>query len=86
MSSASTRERTERTRMLSRTSVTSIGLSCALADDLELDLGVDRPAHLLDRLVQGQALHLLVVEMGDDVVGQDARVGRPAYRRSARPP
>ncbi|MGY4448808.1 hypothetical protein ACVWZR_003468 [Bradyrhizobium sp. i1.3.1] len=44
----------------------------ALADDLELDLGVDRTAHLLDRLVQGQALHGFVVEIGDDVVGHDA--------------
>ncbi len=30
----------------------------ALAHDLQLDLGVDRAAHLLDGLVQGQALHL----------------------------
>ena len=47
----------------------------ALADDLEPDLGVDRPAHLLDRLVQGQALHGFVVEIGDDVVGHDAGLG-----------
>src|SRR5450756_1506086 len=26
----------------------------------------DRPAHLLDRLVQGQTLHLLAVELSDD--------------------
>ena len=50
-------------------------LVLALAHDRELDLGVDRPAHLLDRLVQGQALHLLVVELGDDVVGHDAGLG-----------
>ena len=41
----------------------------------ELDLGVDRAAHLLDRLVEGQALHRLAVEMGDDVVGHDAGLG-----------
>ena len=69
-------ERTERTRMMSRVIETSIGLSCALAHDRELDLGVHRAAHLLDRLVQGQALHRLVVEMGDDVVGHDAGLGR----------
>ena len=50
-------------------------LVLALAHDGELDLGVHRSAHLLDRLVQGQALHLLVVELGDDVVGQDAGLG-----------
>jgi len=44
----------------------------ALADDLESDLGVDRPAHLLDRLVQREALHGFVVEIGDDIVGHDA--------------
>ena len=60
---------------MSRVIETSIGLSCALAHDLEPDLGVDRAAHLLDRLVQREALHLLVVEMGDDVVRHDAGLG-----------
>ncbi len=46
-----------------------------LADDLELDLGVDRAAHLLDGLVESQALHRLVVEIGDDVIGHDAGAG-----------
>ena len=50
-------------------------LVLALAHDLELDLGIDRAAHLLDRLVEGQALHRLVVEMGDDVVRHDAGLG-----------
>jgi hypothetical protein len=50
-------------------------LVLALAHDLQLDLGVDRAAHLLDRLVEGEALHRLVVEMGDDVVGHDAGLG-----------
>ena len=61
--------------MMSRVIETSIGLSCALAHDGQLDLGVDRAAHLLDRLVEGQALHLLAVELGDDVVRQDAGLG-----------
>ena len=41
------------------------------------------PAHLLDRLVQGQALHLLAVELRDDVVRHDAgfRGGRLVDRR-----
>ena len=51
-------------------------LVLALAHDLELDLGVHRAAHLLDRLIEGEALHRLVVEMGDDVVGHDAGLGR----------
>jgi hypothetical protein len=48
----------------------------ALAHDLEPDLGVHRAAHLLDRLVQREALHGFVVEMGDDVVGHHAGLGR----------
>ena len=48
----------------------------ALADDLEPDLGVDRPAHLLDRLIEGETLHGFVVEIGDDVVGHDAGLRR----------
>ena len=48
----------------------------ALADDLQLDLGIDRAAHLLDRLVEGETLHRLVVEIGDDVIGHDAGLGR----------
>ncbi len=41
-----------------------------------LDLGVDQPAHLLDRLVEREPLHRLAVEMGDDVVGHDAGLVR----------
>jgi len=58
--------------MMSRVIDTSIGLFLALAHDGDLDLGVHRAAHLLDRLVQSEALHLFVVELGDDVVGQNA--------------
>ncbi len=50
-------------------------LVLTLAHHAQLDLGVDRPAHLFDRLIQGQALHRFVVEMGDDVVGLDAGLG-----------
>ena len=50
-------------------------LVLALAHDGQLDLGVDRAAHLLDRLVQGEPLHLLAVELHDDVVRHDAGLG-----------
>ena len=61
--------------MTSRVSDTSIGLSWPLRMIVSLILVFDRAAHLLDRLVEGQALHRLVVEMGDDVVGHDAGLG-----------
>jgi len=60
--------------MLSRTSVTRSDCP-ALADNLQPDLGVDRAAHLLDGLNEGEALHGFVVEIGDDVVGHDAGLG-----------
>src|SRR5262245_17963116 len=41
----------------------------ALADDPQLELAARRTAHFLDRLVEGEALHRLVVAMGGDVVG-----------------
>ena len=50
-------------------------LVLALADHLELDLGVHGAAHLVDRLVEREALHRLVVDMADDVVRQDAGFG-----------
>src|SRR5262245_60918871 len=75
-SSPSRRERTERTWMRARVMDISIGLSLALAYDLQFDLGIHRPAHLLVRLVEGERLHRLVVEMGDDVVGHDAGLRR----------
>ncbi len=50
-------------------------LVLALAHDRELDRGVHRAAHLLDRLVEGQPLDRLAVELGDDVVRQDAGLG-----------
>ncbi len=46
-----------------------------LARDLQANRGVDGPAHLLERLVEGHALGRLVVEMGDDVIGHDASPG-----------
>src|SRR5262249_6533479 len=45
------------------------------ARDRQLDLGIHRPAHFFDGLIQGQPLNLLVVELGDDVVGHDASLG-----------
>jgi hypothetical protein len=42
------------------------GLVLALAHDLEFDFRVLRPAHLLDRLVEGEPLHRHFVEMRDD--------------------
>src|SRR5262245_50826482 len=51
-------------------------LVLTLAYDLQFDLGVLRPAHLLDRLVESEPVHWLVVEMGDDVVGHDAGLRR----------
>ena len=47
----------------------------ALAHDAKLDLGVHRAAHLFHSLVEREALYLLVVELGDDVVGHDAGFG-----------
>ena len=58
--------------MVSRVSLTSSGSLRSLRCDLEPHGGVDRPAHLLDGLVEGQTLDLLVVDMRDDVVGEDA--------------
>ena len=48
----------------------------ALANDLEPDLGIDRAAHLFDGLIEGEALHGFVVEIGDDVVGHDTGLRR----------
>ena len=42
---------------------------------VSLILVFDRPAHLLDRLIERQALHLLIIELGDDVVGHDTGLG-----------
>ena len=51
------------------------GLVDALAHDRERDRRVDRAAHLLDRLLQREPDDLLVVEVGDEVVGQQAGLG-----------
>src|SRR5271169_190685 len=42
-------------------------LLALLADDGELDLGLYVASHLVDRLVEGQALDLLAIDLGDDV-------------------
>ena len=62
--------------MLSRTSVTSIGLSCPLRMIFSLILVPIGTAHLVDGLIERQPLHRFVVKIGDDVVGQDPRLGR----------
>ena len=61
--------------MTARVSVTSNG-SAVAAHDGELDLGVDRPAHLVDRVGQVEADHRLAVDVGDEVAGLDAGLGR----------
>ena len=48
----------------------------ALAHDRQRDRGVDGTAHLLDRLLQCQAVDRLVIQMRDEVVGLDAGAGR----------
>jgi hypothetical protein len=50
-------------------------LVLALAHNGELDLGIHRAAHFLDRLIEREAVHLLIVELGDDVVGHHAGLG-----------
>src|SRR5207248_951108 len=35
----------------------------------QADVAVDRTAHLLDRLGQGQTLHWVAIEMGDQIAG-----------------
>ena len=47
------------------------GIIDALAHDGKRDRRVDRPAHLLDRLLQGEAEDLLFIEMGDEVAAHD---------------
>ena len=48
----------------------------ALALDLEPGLGIDRTLHLVDGLLERQPLNLVVVDLGDQVAGQDAGLGR----------
>ncbi len=52
------------------------GLIGALARDAQANGRVDRSAHLVDGLLEGEPLDLLVVEMGDEVAGLDAGLGR----------
>src|SRR5262249_32660773 len=79
-SSPSRRERTERTWMRARVLVNFTGLSWPLSMImclfLEFYLGFLMSSHFLYCLFEGQPLHRLVVEMGDDVVGHDAGLGR----------
>ena len=48
------------------------GLGGALSYDGQIDAGADVALHLLDRLGQGQAAHLLAVDLGDEIAGKDA--------------
>ena len=68
-------ERTDWILIVARVSLTSNG-SRALAADRQLDVAVDRAAHLLDRLGQGQPLHRVAVEMGDQVARLEPGAGR----------
>ena len=47
----------------------------ALAQDGQRDRRVDLAAHLVDGLVERQALDLLAVELDDEIVGHDAGAG-----------
>ena len=47
------------------------GLGLILADHGDDDLGADRPAHHLDRLVQRQAEYRFAIDMGDEIAGLD---------------
>src|ERR1700730_10906536 len=84
-SSPSSCERTERTRIISRVIDTSTGLFwavrlvLAVTIDLELDLGVCRPAHLLDGFIERKPLHRLLIEMRDDVVCHDPSFCRRGF-------
>ena len=48
------------------------GLVRALADDRQVDRGIDEAAHLLDRLLERQAHDLLVVQVRDEITGQQS--------------
>ena len=61
--------------MTSRTILISLTFLLRAADDFQGDRRVDRAAHLVDRLVEGQALRRFAVDVGDDVAGQNARLG-----------
>ena len=75
MSPPSVWKRTGRTRMISRTIATSIGLSAPLRMIFSRVLLLGAPFILVDGLVQGQALNLLIVDLGDHVAGHDAGFG-----------
>ena len=51
------------------------GIILAFAHDGERDRRVDRPAHLVDRLLEREADDLLAVQMRDEVVGLQACLG-----------
>ena len=53
-----------------------LGLLLGAWNDLELHGRIDRAAHFLDRLIERQPLRRLVVDRGDDVAREDARLGR----------
>ena len=56
------------------------------AQDLQDHARVRRAAHLVDSLIEGQTLHRLAIDGGDDVAGKNPRRGTPAYRRSGSRP
>ena len=62
--------------MISRVIETSIGCIRALAHDLELGLGVDRPLHLVDGLLQRKPLDRVAVDLRDQIARQDAGLRR----------
>ncbi len=80
--SFSTRDFTDCTRITSRTTVIFSGSSSPSRRMVSMIDGIGRAAHLLDGFAERQALHLLAVELGDDVAGQDAGlVGRRVVDR-----
>ncbi len=51
-------------------------LVLTLADDRQPDLGIDGASHLAHRLTEREALNRLVVELGDEIAGQNAGLCR----------
>ena len=69
--------------MISRSIDTSIGLSAPLRSIFSLVRGVNRPLHLVDGLLEGQALNRVAVDIGDEIARHDAglRRRRAVHRR-----
>jgi hypothetical protein len=47
-----------------------LGMRCR--DAFKLDRGIHGATHLLDHLIERKALHWLLIEVRDDIVGHDA--------------